>query len=90
MKRVIKNKYDELFIKLKKSDKKYIICNAGQYYERDIVDKNIVLNEFESLSPNQTYDYVQSGKNMILFIPENKQKLMTNVEILDSLIELLK
>lgn len=72
------------------SDKLNILSISGTYYMVDSVTGEIVKNPFEDLDSTQTYDYVQNENDKIIFITENVDKKLTDDEIYESVIELLK
>lgn len=71
-------------------DKLNILSVSGTYYMVDSVTGEIVKNPFEDLESTQTYDYVENGNDKIIFITENLEKKLTDDEIYESVIELLK
>lgn len=72
------------------SDKLNILSISGTYYMVDPVTGEIVRNPFEDLNSSQTYDYVENGNDRIIFITENINKELTDDEIYESVIELIK
>lgn len=72
------------------SDKLNILSISGTYYMVDPVTGEIVRNPFEDLNSSQTYDYVENGNDRIIFITENINKELTDDEIYESVIELMK
>ena len=71
-------------------DKLNILSISGTYYMVDPVTGEIVKNPFEDLDSTQTYDYVENGNDKIIFITENIDKKLTDDEIYESIVELIK
>ena len=72
------------------SNKLNIISISGTCYMVDPVTGEIVKNPFEDLNSTQAYEYFETDNNKIIFITENIKKTLTEDEILESIIELIK
>lgn len=71
-------------------DKLNVISISGICYMVDPVTGEIVRNPFEDLDGSQTYEYFENENDRIIFVTENVDKELTQDEIFESLIELLK
>lgn len=80
---------DKKIKKIIDSNKQIIIDISSVYYMVDTVTGNIVDNPYNELSKSQTYEYVQDKNKMIIFITENSEKILTENDIFDSIINLL-
>ncbi len=67
----------------------YIWTISGEYYMIDPVTGNIVLNPYEDLERYQTYEYVENNEDMIIFITENTEGVLTDEEIFESIVNLI-
>ena len=85
-----KNKYDLFFEGLINSNKRIMMSNMGELYFRDSFTGNIESNIYESFDWRQPYDYAKYGDKMLIDITKNGAGKLTNIEIMDSLIELIK
>ncbi len=83
------NEYDEFMYNLINSNKKYILSRTGNLYARDIITSQITSTDYEELDKYQTYDYAINGDNMLIDITTNSKGLLTNKEIMDSIVKLL-
>lgn len=59
------------------------ICYIVDDMTGDILDYN-----FEEMDKDQTYEYFEDNKNLIIFINENKDGLLTKKDIINSIVEL--
>ncbi len=81
---------DNKIKQLIEGDKQYIISIASKCYMVDPVTGKIIENRYNDLEEYQTYEYFEDDKKTILFISENTEKKLTNDEIFQSLIDLIK
>ena len=72
------------------SDKLNLLSISGTSYMVDTVTGEIVRNPFEDLGHLQTYEYFENKNDRIIFITENINKELSEDEIFQSIIELLK
>lgn len=84
------NQNDKILQKLIKQDKQYCIQIKESSYIVDEITGEIQENPFEQIDPYQTYEYVQYNGNYVISLNSNKQGLLKNNEIMQSLLELLK
>lgn len=82
--------YDTILENIINSNNKYILSIIGVEYMVDVVTGEIVKNPYEDLEPDQPYEYVQNNDDFIICITENINKEISNNEIFESIIELLK
>lgn len=68
-------------------NKKIIITISSMYYEIDNVTGEIVEYPFEKLDNYQTYDQIRNNDDLIIVITSNKNKKITNQEILKEILE---
>ena len=68
------------------SDKLYIINMTGIAYERDYISGEIVEYPFEDMDPYQVVEPYQKENKIILEITTNKNKKLTEKEILETII----
>ena len=68
------------------SDKLYIINMTGIAYERDYISGEIVEYPFEDMDPYQVLEPYQKENKTILEITTNKNKKLTEKEILETII----
>lgn len=68
------------------SDKLYIINMTGIAYERDYISGEIVEYPFEDMDPYQIIESYQKENKIILEITTNKNKQLTEKEILETII----
>ena len=71
------------------SNKQYILCISSICYMIDTVTGNIVDNPYNELEEYQTYEYFNDENKIIIFITENKENVMNNNEIFNSIIDLM-
>lgn len=81
---------DEMIRNIIDGNKQYILSISSKCYMVDVVTGTIVENRYNDLEEYQTYEYFQDGDKMIIFISENLENKITNDEIFDSLVELVK
>ena len=67
--------------------KLFAIDISGTDYTIDSVTGEIVENPFEQLDPYQAFDYVANDNSYIIIVTTNKEKSLSNKEILNSIIE---
>lgn len=70
-----------------KSDKLYIINITGKAYERDYITGEIVEYPFEDMDPTQIIEPYSDENKIILEVTTNKQKNLTDKEILETIIQ---
>ena len=81
---------DDKIDKVINGDSQYIIGIRSENYYIDAKTGNIIKNPFEDLNKYQTYTYCENENKMIIFITENKSNKLSDDEIFESIIELLK
>ena len=81
---------DKQIISLINGDRQYILAIEGTAYYIDPLTGDIIDDIYEQMDEHQTYSYFKNENNMIIYITENKQKALTNEEIFESLLELVK
>lgn len=81
------DKYVENAINLKGLN---VISVSSTCYMVDPVTGDIVRNPFEDLDSIQTYEYFEYEDDRIIFVTENINKELTEDEIFESIIELIK
>lgn len=84
------NNYDNAINKLINGNKLYIIDISGKCYTIESMTGEIIESPFEEMDPYQTYQYYEDNDKMAIVITTNKDKKLTNAEIIDSIIELCK
>ena len=80
-------------IKIKKlinSEKQYIFSLSSVYYMIDVVTGNVIDNPYEELDRYQIYDYVEDTDKMIIFITQNSNKIYSQEEIFESILDLVQ
>ena len=82
--------YDKFLQKIVNSDKQYLINISSIYYMIDKVTGEIVDNPYNLLDRYQTYDYCTDEDKTIIFVSENQENYLTDDEIFESIIDLLK
>ena len=80
---------DKKIRKIIDGNKQIILDISSVYYMVDTVTGDIVDNPYNELSKSQTYEYVQDENKMIIFVTENAEKILTENDIFDSIINLL-
>lgn len=81
---------DKQLIDLINGNRKYILGIEGTAYYIDPLTGEITDDIYEQMDEHQTYSYFENENNMIIYITENKQKVLNSDEIFDSLLELVK
>ena len=81
---------DDKIDKVINGDSQYITGIRSENYYIDAKTGNIIKNPFEDLNKYQTYTYCENENKMIIFITENKSNKLSDDEIFESIIELLK
>ena len=81
---------DKQLIDLINGDKQYILAIQGTIYYIDPLTADIIDDIYEQMDEHQTYSYFENENNMIIYITENKQKVLNSDEIFESLLELVK
>lgn len=82
--------YDKQIEKLINGEKQYIINISSTYYMVDPVTGEIIDNPYNELDEYQTYDYCNDNDKTIIFISENENKKLSEDEIFNSIIDLLR
>ena len=72
------------------TDKQVILSVSSVCYIVDDVTGEILDYNFEKMDKEQAYEYFEDGNKKIIFITENKQDQLTNKEIFESIIEIIK
>ena len=85
-----KNSYDTVIENAINSEKQYVIDISGSYYSIDHMTKTIENNPFEKMDVYQIYEYVESENKKAMILTTNSQNKLTDKEIINSFIELLK
>lgn len=83
-------KTDETIEKLINSEELNLITISGTSYMVDAVTGEIVRNPFEDLDNYQSCEYFENDNSRIIFITENINGKLTDNEILESIIEIIK
>ena len=81
-----KNNNDNMLQNAINSEKQYIICISSICYIIDDVTGEILDYSFEKMDEYQTYEYFEDGNRQLIFITENKNKKLTNNEIVESVL----
>ena len=81
------NNIDKKLESLISGSKLFAIDISGTDYTIDSVTGEIVENPFEQLDPYQAFDYVANDNSYIIIVTTNKEKSLSNKEILNSIIE---
>jgi len=81
------NENDKNLERFINSSKCLVITISSIYYEVDNVTGEVVEYPFETLDDYQTYNQVMSDNNIIFVITSNKNKKLTNQEILEDLLQ---
>ncbi len=81
------NNIDKKLESLISGSKLFAIDISGTDYTIDSVTGEIVENPFEQLDPYQAIDYVANDNSYIIIVTTNKEKSLSNKEILNSIIE---
>ena len=80
------NEYSKQIEEMINSDFLYIIDMSGKCYMRDDVSGEIVEYPFEDMDPYQLAEPFSDENSVILVLTTNKEKLLTNDELLDGLL----
>lgn len=72
---------------MQKSNKLYIINMTGIAYERDYISGEITEYPFEDMDPTQELESYKNDNALILEVTSNKNKKLTNKEILKSIVQ---
>lgn len=86
--KVNKNELDEKIEKLINGDIQIILDISSVCYMIDPVNGQITENAYNDLEEYQTYEYFSDESKNIIFVTENKNGVMTNDEILYSILNL--
>ena len=81
------NDIDKKLESLISGNKLFAIDIAGTDYTIDSVTGEIVENPFEQLDSYQAFDYVANDNSYIIIVTTNKEKSLSNKEILNSIME---
>lgn len=84
------NDIDKLIQKIIKGKKQFILDLSSVCYIIDTISAEILDYNFENLDKYQTYEYFEDNDKMIIFITENSNNLLTEKEIITSVVELMK
>ncbi|MBQ2835682.1 MAG: hypothetical protein IJE68_02460 [Clostridia bacterium] len=76
---------DEELQQMIEGENKYVITISGIYYEADRVNGQIFDNFFEDMDPYQPSKIIEWNNNKIICLTTNKEKKLTNEEILQEL-----
>lgn len=79
--------YSNELRKMQKSNKLYIINMTGVAYERDYISGEITEYPFEDMDPTQELESYKNDNALILEVTSNKNKKLTNKEILKSIVQ---
>lgn len=82
--------YDNKIEKIINSNKQYIIGINSKKYYIDAISGEILDNPFEEFDKYQTYAYCQDDDKIVICITENTSKKLSNKEIFDSVVSLMK
>lgn len=83
----IENTIEKELESMIKSDKQYIINMSGVSYERDYISGQIVEYPFEDMDPFQVIEPYMLENSLILEVTSNKNKKVTDKEILEAIIQ---
>lgn len=83
------NENDKKLEKAINSNKKYIFDISNIYYIVDDTSGEILDYNFANIDEYQTYDYVENQNNMIIFINENNNNQINNLEIIQDVLDLM-
>ena len=85
-----KSTNDNIINTLINGDKQYILGISSTTYYIDALTGEVIDNPYEEMDEAQTYSYFEDENRMMIYIPENKDKHLSNQEIFESIIELVK
>ncbi len=86
----VENENDKKIQQAISGNKLYIIDISSTCYIVDDITGEILDYCFEKLDKHQTYEYFSDLDKYIIFITENKDNLLKNSEILDSVLALFE
>ena len=72
---------------MENSNKLYIINMTGIAYERDYISGEIIEYPFEDMDPTQELELYQNEDAIILEVTSNKNKKLTDKEILETIVQ---
>lgn len=84
------NENDTKVINAINSEKQYILSVSSICYIVDDLTGEIQRYSFENMDRYQTYEYFDNGNQYIIFLTENKNNQLSDIEIINSLIGLLE
>lgn len=82
------NEMDKKIANIINGDKQYILDISSVCYIVDDLTGEILDYNFEDMDQYQVYEYFDDNDRSIIFITENSNSLMTETEILNSVVEL--
>ena len=82
------NDNDKKIEKIIKGKKQYILDISSVCYIVDDITGEILDYNFENMDKYQTYEYFEDKDKYILFVTENSNNVLTNLEIFKSIINL--
>ena len=85
-----KSNNDDIIKSLINGNKQYILSINSVIYYIDPLTGEIMDNPYEEFDYAQTYSYFKNENKMMIFITENKNNHLSNEEIFESIIELVK
>lgn len=85
-----KSEEDDMINLLINGDKQYIIGINSVIYYIDPLTGEIIDNPYEEFDYAQTYSYVEDANKIMIFVTENKNHYLSNEDIFESIIKLLK
>lgn len=83
------NDNDKKIEKIIKGKKQYILDISSVCYIVDDITGEILDYNFENMDKYQTYEYFEDKDKYIVFVTENSNNVLTNLEIFESIIKLL-
>lgn len=83
------NEYDSKVKSIINGDKLFIFDVSSVCYIVDDISGEFLDYDFEKMDKYQTYEYFDDDDKMIIFINENKSNQMSDMEIFESVINLL-
>lgn len=81
------NTFAQKLKNMENSNKLYIINMTGVAYERDYISGEITEYPFEDMDPTQELESYKNDNALILEVTSNKNKKLTNKEILKSIVQ---
>lgn len=82
------NDNDKKIEKIIKGKKQYILDISSVCYIVDDITGEILDYNFENMDKYQTYEYFEDKDKYIVFVTENSNNVLTNLEIFESIIKL--